>query len=126
MAPLWWLLPFALTACSSDQPDIPSIAEGDEHIACAVDGAAELSQACAVERVRENDSLLLVVRHPDGAFRRFQVLSDGSGVAAADGADEGRVVLADGALDVTIGDDRYVFPATVRRAGAASGAADVP
>ncbi len=81
---------------------------------------------CAVERVRENGGLVLVVRHPDGAFHRFQVLTDGRGVAVADGAEEASVVLADRALDVTIGDDRYVLPATVRRSGQAGEAADVP
>lgn len=120
------LLPFALAACSQEQPLVPSTAEGTEHISCAVGGASQLARVCAVERAQENGILLLVVRHPDGAFRRFQVLTDGRGIAVADGAEEAVTSLADGALVVMIGADRYVFPARVKSAGQASGATDAP
>lgn len=93
---------------------VPPVAEGAEHIACAVDGAGELSTTCAVERAEEGGRLLLVVRHPDGAFRRFRVLTDGRGVAVADGAEEAVTTLAGGGLDVAVGNDRYVFPAKVK------------
>lgn len=118
------LLPFLITSCSQENSSVPPVAEGVDHIACAVGGAAELSRACAVERAEEEGRLLLVVRHPDGAFRRFQVLTDGRGISAADGADEAVATIKDGALDVTVGADRYIFPATVKRTGEASGATD--
>lgn len=113
-----------LAACSQEAPTTPPIAEGAEHIACAVGGAGELSRACAVERAEEDGGLLLVVHHPDGAFRRFQVLTDGRGIAVADGADEAVTLLTDGALDVTVGADRYIFPATVKRTAEAAGGTD--
>lgn len=113
------LLPLLINSCSRDKPTAPPVAEGAEHIACAVGGAAELSRVCAVERAEQEGRLTLVVRHPDGAFRRFQVLTDGRGIAVADGADEAVTTLKQGALDVTVGADRYIFPATVKAAGGA-------
>ena len=119
-----WLLPLLLVSCSREEPTTPPVAEGAEHIACAVGGATALSKTCAIERAEEGGRLLLVVRHPDGAFRRFAVQTDGRGIAVADGADEAVTALESGALDVTVGPDRYIFPATVKRAGQASGGTD--
>ncbi|HKT86683.1 MAG TPA: hypothetical protein VJQ77_11440 [Novosphingobium sp.] len=118
------VLGFILSACSQEQTFAPPVAEGTEHIACAVGGAAQLSRGCAVERVEDQGTLLLVVRHPDGAFRRFQVLTDGRGLAVADGADEAVTRLGEGTLDVTVGADRYIFPATAKQTGEAGGGAD--
>lgn len=113
------LFPFLIASCSQENSTVPPVAQGVEHIACAVGGAVELSRVCAVERAGQEGRLTLVVRHPDGAFRRFQVLTDGRGIAVADGADEAVATLKGGALDVTVGADRYIFPATVKAAGAA-------
>lgn len=88
------------------------MAKGSEHISCAVDGVRELADVCAVERVEKDGKLELVVRHPEGGFRRFEVVSDGRGVAVADGADEAVVKLQGNTLDVRVGEDRYRFPAT--------------
>jgi hypothetical protein len=104
-------LVLTLAACSSDQP-VPEQAEGDEHIACAVAGAAEPKPVCAVERVEEQERLVLVVHHPDGAFRRFVVMTDGSGLAVADGAQVAVTRLDGDRIDVSVGADRYLFPAT--------------
>jgi len=104
-----------LAACKPAPAPVPEKAEGAEHVACAVAGAAEFRDVCAVERARAGDALFLVVRHPDGGFRRFEVLSDGRGIAAADGADSAQVALRDGGIEVTVDKDRYRFPATVRR-----------
>jgi hypothetical protein len=114
----------ALAACSSEEPMLPAVAEGSEHIACAVGGKSALSETCAVERAEEDGRLLLVVRHPDGAFRRFAVLTDGRGVAVADGADEAAATVRDGALELTVGGDRYRFPATVKSGRESAGGAD--
>ena len=106
-----------LAGCSQQAP---AVAVGDEHIACALDGAAEFKPDCAVERAVNDGAMTLVVRHPDGGFRRFDVLADGRGVAVADGADEAQVVLAGDTLEVTVGTDRYRFPATARGNAAAN------
>ncbi len=118
-APLLALFP-VLAACSvtdtSEQADQSeeALASG-RTIACAVAGNASYEPVCSVERVEQEDgSLMLVVRHPDGGFRRFDVLTDGRGLATSDGAEQAAIDLADGKLDVTVGSDRYLFPATVR------------
>lgn len=112
----------ALSACHSREPaPAPSVAEGDEHIACAVGGAKVLSETCAVERAEKDGRLSLIVRHPDGAFRRFEVLTDGRGLAVADGADEATTKYADGKLEVVVGQDRYVFPAKAKASGGQAG-----
>ena len=112
------LVPLALTACSSgksaaDAASPGGPAEGDEHIACAVGGSGELARVCAVESNEDDGTLFLTVRHPDGGFRRFEVLKDGRGLATADGAVIGANVLVGKELEVTVGSDRYRFPATV-------------
>ena len=96
-------------------PDKASAARG-EAIACALGGAAEFKPVCAVERDRQGDTLFLVVHHPNGGFRRFEVLRDGRGLAVADGADEGQVQVASDALVAAVAGDRYRFPATIRGA----------
>lgn len=103
---------------------VPPVAEGAEHIACAVNGESKLSVACAVERAEEDGGLTLVVRHPDGAFRRFVVLTDGRGIGVADGAAEAVTTVRNGSLEVTVDTDRYVFPATVKATEKVSGEAD--
>ena len=52
--------------------------------------------------------------HPDGGFRRFVVLKDGGGVAAADGAAVAQQNLAGGLLEVSVDGDRYRFPVTAK------------
>lgn len=108
-------LALLLAACSaSSEP--PPVAAGEEHIACAVGGSAQLAEVCSVERAEKDGKLTLVVHHPDGAFRRFDVMTDGTGLAATDGAEQAETKLADGMLDVTLGADRYIFPVTAKPA----------
>ena len=53
---------------------------------------------------------------PDGGFRRFVVARDGTGVAAADGAEPAMVtIIADDRIEVAIGGDTFRLPATVQR-----------
>ncbi len=106
------LLPLLLAGCGSEAP--PEVAEGGEHVACAVGGAKDMRPVCAVEREQRDGALFLVVRHPDGGFRRFEVLRDGRGVAAADGADPAQVTLTGSAIDVEVAGDLYRFPVTVK------------
>lgn len=101
----------ALAACSS-RHEAPNVAEGGEPVSCAVGGSAELKPVCAVERSEEGGMLVLVVHHPDGAFRRFTVMTDGSGLAVADGAQVAVTRLEGERLDVSVGADRYLFPVT--------------
>lgn len=86
-----------------------------DRIACAR-GDAPLSRTCTVERQTGDKGLVLTIRHPDGAFRRLLVTTDGRGVIAADGAEPAHVTVVDGgSIDVRLGTNHYVLPATVKR-----------
>lgn len=105
--------PLLLAACGgSGETPVPDT-DDTSRIDCAVAGATQFARACWVERVTEEGKLVLVIRSDGGSFRRFEVLSDGRGVAAADGADAAQVALADGGIEVTVADDRYRLPATI-------------
>ena len=84
-----------LAACGKPAPDVSGTA-----IDCAVDRAADFVRTCTAERVGD----AIVVRRPDGGFRRIVRTAEG---AATDGADP-VMQAADGTL--TIGDDRYRLP----------------
>lgn len=102
-----------LAACSvGGETPVPD-ADNANRIDCAVAGAAEFTRACWVERVTEEGKQVLVIRSDSGSFRRLEVLSDGRGVAAADGADMAQVALADGGIEVSLAGDRYRLPATI-------------
>ena len=110
-----------LAGCHARSAD-PVAASGDDgRIACKPVGAADFAPVCAVERTAAADGLILVLHHPDGAFRRLLVTKDGRGVIAADGAERAVVTVAgDHQIEVALGGDRYRLPATVK--GAAPGA----
>ena len=72
-------------------------------VACALDGVEQFAQVCSVER----NGAQVTVRRPDGGFRRFEIGTDG-GVNSLDGADPTTATaLAEGMVELTIGDDRY-------------------
>lgn len=113
---------FALLAgCSKNEGEAPAVAEGSEHIACALAGAAEFSDKCAVDRSQADGKLTLIVRHPDGAFRRFAVVTDGRGLVVADGAEQAVTKVEGDKLAVSVAKDRYLFPAKVKSAPADAG-----
>jgi hypothetical protein len=90
-----------------------SAVEAEEKIECAVKGAA-FERVCTVERSAGLETRL-ILRGPDGSFRRLVVTRDGRGVAAADGAEAvSLTVLAKDLIEVSIGSDRYRLPARVR------------
>ena len=120
-------LAFALVACGGDGS--ASAASGDTGtanptpspssstgttIACAPDGAQSFDATCSVERVEVEGKILLTVFHPDGGFRRFEQLPDGSGLAAVAGADAVTQTLSGDILEVSLAGNRYRFPATPR------------
>lgn len=104
-----------LAGCSSG-PDTAQVAQGSEQISCALDGATESSASCAVDRSDDEGKLTLIVRHPDGAFRRFAVVTDGRGLVVTDGAEQAVTAMAGDKLSVTVANDRYLFPAKVKTA----------
>ncbi|HLT43197.1 MAG TPA: hypothetical protein VK000_00900 [Luteimonas sp.] len=100
-----------VAAGCSPQAGSASAADPDSLIECAVGGAAAYARECSVERVRQDGAEVWLVRHPDGGFRRFEVLDGGAGFATADGADAAEVSPGPGGLEVAVGADRYRFPA---------------
>jgi len=87
-------------------------APGDR-IDCSVAVAADYERSCTIEAADGADGRLLIVRKPDGGFRRLIVTADG--VVAADGAEQATAtILSDGRIEVEIGGDRFRLPATVR------------
>lgn len=107
-----------LAGCSSSKTEAPKVADGGEQISCALAGAQAYSETCAVDRLEADGKLTLVVRHPDGAFRRFAVVTDGRGLVVADGAEQAKTAIAGDKLAVRVANDRYLFPAKIKSAAA--------
>jgi hypothetical protein len=103
-----------LAGCSAGKSETPAVAQGGERIGCALAGAQQFTDTCAVDRMQTDGRLSLIVRHPDGAFRRFAVVGDGRGLVVADGAEQAKTAIQDDKLAVTVGADRYLFPAKIK------------
>ena len=99
-----------LTACSQGATGTPP--SDESLVECALSGAAAFARDCSVERGHDEDGAFLVVRHPDGGFRRFQIARDGA-LATADGAEAARLTSREGVTEVAVANDRYRFPATI-------------
>lgn len=81
---------------------------------CAIGADAAWGRDCAIER----SGGMLVLRHGDGGFRRFRVLSDGRGLEAADGSEIAQLQMVDGdRIEIRIGGDRYRLPVKVAGQG---------
>jgi hypothetical protein len=80
-------------------------------VPCALGGAKEFDADCPVERSIEGGKTVIVVRHPDGGFRRLIELDGGKRFAAADGAQLAEHTANGKELEVTVADDHYLFPA---------------
>lgn len=103
-----------LAACNSGNEVPEATADVDGRLFCAVDGAADMTQSCLLERVDSPEGEILVVHHPEGGFRRFRIVRDGRGVVPADGAEPSKLfIAAEDRIDVLVGGDRYRFPATI-------------
>ena len=101
----------ALAACGGENQ--PQAAPGAARITCALGQGARFAPDCLVEKVAGEQGSEFVVRHPDGGFRRFRIAENRSGMIALDGADvaHNELVGEPPVLQVTLGPDRYRFPA---------------
>ncbi|MFN3620242.1 hypothetical protein [Sphingorhabdus sp.] len=114
----------ALAGCGGDSDASDGTGSGnterdaaDGKIECALAGSDHFERLCSTEQIAANGATILVLRHPDGGFRRFNVLTDGRGLAAADGFDETRISVLEGSMiELSSGDDRYRLPAQIRNA----------
>jgi len=107
----------ALTACSKPKAVAmqPTSEGGSDGVPCQVAGEKDFDPVCAIDVMGD----VIVVRQPDGGFRRFRITDDGKGVAAADGAERAKVtVTGDRQIEVAIGGNRYLLPATLKGAPA--------
>ena len=85
---------------------------------CALNGSDSFERDCVLERESVDGALTLLLRHPDGGFRRLRVTSDGRGVIAADGSETASVsTIGTNMIEVGIEGDRYRLPATVEPVG---------
>jgi hypothetical protein len=88
-----------------------------EPIPCAVGGASSMADECRMERLAAPEGKTLILRHPNGGFRRLLITADGRGVVAADGADPAVVsVIGGNRIEVSIAGDRYQLPAALKAA----------
>lgn len=84
-------------------------------IECALAGSNSFERACSTETMPGEKGKMLVVRHPDGGFRRFNILTDGRGLAPADGFDDTAInLIGGGMIEVSSGDDKYRLPADIK------------
>jgi hypothetical protein len=113
----------ALIACGKTKTDSLEKAEKsaekqaaqDGKIECALAGGKDYARTCETERLTTATGTILVIRHPDGGFRRFKILTDGRGLAPAQGFDETKItVMGDGLIELSSGDDRYRLPAKIK------------
>lgn len=115
-----------LTACEN-RPDNAVLADAEQRAAdragddgkieCAIDGGSAFTRDCFTERLSGEGGVTMIIRHPDGGFRRFNVLTDGHGLEAADGFDKARIsIVEDGKILVSVGPDKYLLPAQIKSA----------
>ena len=101
-----------LAGCGSGPPGetVDAPAARTDRIECRIGAAAAFERFCRVERAGD----MLILRKPDGGFRRLEIVTDGRGVIAADGAEQARVTIVAGdVILVEIGDDAFRLPARV-------------
>jgi len=116
------LLAFLLVSCgappekdSGNSTVAPPAPAADDRVDCQIEGSQAFEHNCIVEIADGPEGRLLTIRKPDGGFRRLQVMADGTGVVAADGAEMAVVTLLEGGrIEVAIGGDRFRLPARVR------------
>ncbi len=103
-----------LVACNRGEAQ-PQASQGATRIECAQGEGSQFGPDCLVEKVAGEQGPEFVVRHPNGAFRRFRIAEDRQSMIAIDGADEAiNTVAGDPPVrEVTVGPDRYRFPADI-------------
>lgn len=135
-----FLLPLTLglSACDGMTPiDAPTKADApatplgkeraspDDRVSCALGGATIFTDRCSVETRTDEIGLVLIIRHPDGGFRRLRVTTDGTGLMVADGAEKAKIRLIESQdddgksaagrqIEVSVADERYILRATIQ------------
>ena len=90
-------------------------APDDGKVECAINGDSEFTRGCETERLSGEDGVTMIIRHPDGGFRRFKVLTDGRGLEAADGSERAKIsIVEDNKILVSVGPDKYIMSARMK------------
>jgi hypothetical protein len=79
-------------------------------VECALGGSAAFAPDCTMERAEVDGQRTLIVRHPDGGFRRFELGVPERGIITADGMEQADVIRSDGMIELRVGADRYRLP----------------
>ena len=107
-----------LAACGDDEAEIMAAQDAalvGNKIECALNGADEFSKICATERVSAEDGTILMIRHSDGGFKRFRILTDGRGLEAAEGFNDSHIEIIDeNHIILSSGNDRYKLKAQLK------------
>jgi hypothetical protein len=106
----------ALAGCSQKKGEDGQTAEAEatkEMVPCAFGGAKEFNAKCTVDRSIAEGKNYITVRHPDGGFRRLEVLDGGKRYASADGADAVEGGPNGAEVEVMVGDDHYLMPSNI-------------
>ena len=96
----------SLTGCGNAVEEVQS----RDMVECALAGAASFSADCTMERHDSDEGRTLILRHPDGGFRRFEIGVPGRGLITADGMEAAQVQQREGMVEVRVGADRYRLP----------------
>lgn len=94
-----------LAACGDAGEPLPGTA-----IECALGGSAQFAPDCMMEQQARDGLSLLIVHHPDGGFRRFELGDAGRGIVTADGVEQALTAPFDDLLEISVGADRYRLP----------------
>ena len=97
---------FLYAAACSEASDAPP----GSAVECALAGSASFAADCTMERQQRDGLNLLVIRHPDGGLRRFELGVADEGIVTADGAEEAQIERQNGLIEVRVGADRYRLP----------------
>ena len=120
------LLISTVAACDSGPRSSQTKGEREEQVSndvkveCALEGSERFERTCSTEQINADGAKMLVIHHPDGGFRRFDILTDGRGLMPADGFDETRIGVREGGMiEVSSGDDVYRLPAQIKNSASA-------
>lgn len=95
-----------VSACSGEVSPEPA----GETITCAIGVGAEMGPDCIGEQVAGTDGQYFVIHHPDGSFRRFEMLPDDAGIGLADGAGVLSQEMSGDQLLISVDDAQYLLP----------------
>ncbi|QZH74579.1 MAG: hypothetical protein JY451_13070 [Erythrobacter sp.] len=79
-------------------------------VECALGGSAAFAPDCTMERAEVDGQRTVIVRHPDGGFRRFELGVPERGIITADGMEQADVTRSEGIIELRVGADRYRLP----------------